>query len=266
MAAERDVVIIGAGHNGLVAANYLAKAGLRVLVVERSDRVGGACVTDEIAPGFKVSAAAYVSGLFRPQIIEDLELAKFGLRQVAFDPQGFCPFPLAHNLLGNIDGQVGGWGLVLGGMGALPDALAAAARARGVEILLRSPVERVRVRGGRAVGVRLEGGRTIDAKAVVSTADPKRTFLQLVEPDDVPAEFRRSVAAIKMHGAAMKVNCALSELPRWAAADQTPGPHHRGSTYIGPSIEYVEDSFFFQAEDGIRDYKVTGVQTCALPI
>src|SRR5881628_19855 len=71
--AERDAVVIGAGHNGLVAANYLAKAGLRVLVVERSDRVGGACVTDEIAPGFKVSAAAYVSGLFRPQIIEDLE-------------------------------------------------------------------------------------------------------------------------------------------------------------------------------------------------
>src|SRR5207244_1674557 len=134
-------------------------------------------------------------------------------------------------------------GLVLGGMGALPDALAAAARARGVEILLRSPVERIRVHEGRAVGVRLEGGRTIDAKAVVSTADPKRTFLQLVEPDDVPAEFRRAVGAIKMHGAAMKVNCALSELPRWSAADQTPGPHHRGSTYIGPSIEDVEDAF-----------------------
>ncbi len=59
--AWADVVIIGAGHNGLVAANYLAKAGLHVLVAERSDRVGGACVSDEIAPGFKVSAAAYVS-------------------------------------------------------------------------------------------------------------------------------------------------------------------------------------------------------------
>src|SRR5712692_5292835 len=94
-----DVVIIGAGHNGLVAANYLARAGLRVVIVERSDRVGGACVTDEIAPGFRVSAAAYVSGLFRLQIIEDLELAKFGLRQVAFDPQGFCPFPDGRHLL-----------------------------------------------------------------------------------------------------------------------------------------------------------------------
>src|SRR5206468_3328606 len=150
---------------------------------------------------------------------------------------------LAHSLLGSIEGQVGGWGLVLGGMGALPDALAAAARARGVEILLRSPVERVRVRGGRAVGVQLEGGRTIDAKAVVSTADPKRTFLRMLEPDQLPAEFRRSVGAIKMHGAAMKVNCALSELPRWNATEGTPGPQPRGSTYLGPSIEYVEDAF-----------------------
>src|SRR2546428_7721085 len=128
-------------------------------------------------------------------------------------------------------------------MGALPDALSAAARARGVEILLRSPVERICVQGGRAVGVRLEGGRTIDAKAVGSTADPKRTFLQMVEPEHLPVDFRRAIAAIKMHGAAMKVNCALSELPRWSAADETPGPHHRGSTYIGPSIEYVEDAF-----------------------
>src|SRR5438128_12324705 len=97
--SSADVAIIGAGHNGLVAANYLAKAGLRVVVAERSDRVGGACVTDEIAPRFKVSAAAYVSGLFRPQIIEDLELRKFGLRQVAFDPQAFCPFPDGRHLL-----------------------------------------------------------------------------------------------------------------------------------------------------------------------
>ena len=93
-----DAIIIGAGHNGLVAANYLAQAGLRVAVLERSDRVGGACVTDEIAPGFRVSAAAYVSGLFRPQIIEDLELAKYGFRQIAFDPQAFCPFPDGRHL------------------------------------------------------------------------------------------------------------------------------------------------------------------------
>lgn len=351
-------MVVGAGHNGLVAANYLAKAGLRVAVVERSDRVGGACVTDEIAPGFKVSAAAYVSGLFRPQIIQDLELEKFGLRQIAFDPQAFCPFPdrrylllwsdvertckeirrfskkdaeayrrfsdfwssfydliepmllsppaavadlmdlmrgpeaeellrrllfysaeelldeyfespevkaalanqsiighfagpsapctaftLSHNLLGNINGVVGAWGFTVGGMGGIPDALAAAARARGVQILLNAPVERILSEGGQANGVRLRDGRVLGARAVLSTADPKRTFLELADPASLPEDFLRAVRNIKIHGAAMKVNFALSELPDWAALPGGPGPQHYGSTYLCPSVQYAEEAF-----------------------
>lgn len=356
--ASWDVVIIGAGHNGLVAANYLAKAGLRVTVVERATRVGGACVTDEISPGFRVSAAAYVSGLFRPEIIKDLDLARHGLKQIAFDPQAFCPFPdgrylmlwsnidrtckeiakfskrdaeayrrydafwaefydlveptvlsppvpiadmmglmkgpeaeellrrllfysatelldeffespevktalanqsiighfsgptspctaftLSHNLLGNINGVVGAWGFVVGGMGALPEALARAARALGVEILLNTPVDQIVVHDGRAAGVRLQDGRTLEAKVVISTVDPKRTFLGMLEPEAVPSEFLEKIRRIKMHGAAMKVNCALSDLPDWRAAPGGPGPQHHGSTYICPSIEYAEDAF-----------------------
>jgi len=356
--ATWDAIIIGAGHNGLVAASYLAKAGLRVAVLERSDRVGGSCVTDEIAPGFHVSAAAYVSGLLRPQIIEDLDLASFGFRQIAYDPQMFCPFPdgrflmiwqdldrtcreigrfsradadayrryaafwsefhdliepmllsppvpvpdlvslmrgseaedllrrllfysakdlldeyfeseevkaalanqsiighfsgpsapctaftLAHNLLGHIDGQPGVWGYTVGGMGALSECLARAARARGAEILLNTPVQRIVARDGRVRGVRTADGRTFAATAVLSTADPKRTFLQLLDPDGISDEFLRSVRRIKMHGAAMKVNCALSELPRRRAAPSGPGPQHRGSTYVCPSLEYAERAF-----------------------
>ena len=353
-----DAVVIGAGHNGLVAANYLAKAGLRVTVVERSDRVGGASVTDEIAPGFKVSAAAYVSGLFRPQIIEDLDLAGYGLRQIAFDPQQFCPFPdgrylllwsdlertckeisrfskkdaegyrrytafwdsfyeliepmllaspvpiadlaglmrgpeaeelmrrllfysaeelldeyfespevktalanqsiighfagpsspctaftLSHNLLGHINGVAGAWGFTVGGMGGIPDALAKAAWALGVDILLNAPVERILTKEGRATGVRIEDGRVLEARVVLSTADPKRTFLSMVDPDVLPSEFVRAVRRIKIHGAAMKVNCALSELPDWSALPGGPGPQHRGSTYLCPSMEYAEAAF-----------------------
>lgn len=351
-------MVIGAGHNGLVAANYLAKAGLHVAVVERSDRVGGASVTDEIAPGFRVSAAAYVSGLLRPQIIEDLELERFGLRQIAFDPQQFCPFPdrryllvwsdtertcneiarfsrkdaeayrrfsdfwasfyeliepmlltspapvadlmdllrgpeaeellrrllfysaedlldeyfespevkaalanqsiighfagpsapctaftLSHNLLGNLNGNVGAWGFTVGGMGGIPDALAKAARSRGVRILLNSPVERILKNDGHAMGVRIAGGQILEAKAVLSTADPKRTFLNLMDPDALPKEFVRAIRNIKMHGAAMKVNLALSELPNWEALPEGPGPQHHGSTYLCPSIEYAEEAF-----------------------
>ena len=76
MANSYDAIIIGAGHNGLVTAAYLARAGKRVCVLERRDLVGGACVTEEIFPGFKVSTAAYVNSLFRPEIIRDLRAAR----------------------------------------------------------------------------------------------------------------------------------------------------------------------------------------------
>jgi phytoene dehydrogenase-like protein len=74
MATSYDVIVIGAGHNGLVTAAYLARAGRRVLVLERRELVGGACVTEEVWPGYKVSTASYVNSLLRPQIIRDLDL------------------------------------------------------------------------------------------------------------------------------------------------------------------------------------------------
>ena len=99
MAESYDAVIIGGGHNGLVTACYLARAGWRVLVLERRYLVGGACVTEEIFPGFKVSTAAYVNSLFRKEIIRDLRLHDYGLAVLERNPSSFTPFPDRRYLL-----------------------------------------------------------------------------------------------------------------------------------------------------------------------
>jgi phytoene dehydrogenase-like protein len=87
-----DAIVIGGGHNGLVTACYLARAKWRVLVLERRDVLGGACVTEEVFPGFKVSTAAYVNSLFRPEIVRDLELRSYGFEAIERDPASFSPF------------------------------------------------------------------------------------------------------------------------------------------------------------------------------
>src|SRR5437773_3038804 len=92
MATDFDAIIIGAGHNGLVTACYLARAGRRVLVLERRHVVGGACVTEEVFPGFKVSTAAYVNSLFRKEIIRDLKLHQHGFELLERLPSSFSPF------------------------------------------------------------------------------------------------------------------------------------------------------------------------------
>src|SRR5213596_2033656 len=99
MPAAYDVIIVGAGHNGLVTAAYLARAGMAVLVLERRHVVGGACVTEELWPGFKVSTAAYVNSLLRPEIIRDLELHRHGYELLPRNPSSFTPFPGGRYLL-----------------------------------------------------------------------------------------------------------------------------------------------------------------------
>ncbi len=94
-----DIIIVGAGHNGLVTAAYLARAGLRVLVLERRELVGGACVTEELWPGFKVSTASYVNSLLRPEVIRDLELHRHGFELLPRSPSSFTPFPDGRFLL-----------------------------------------------------------------------------------------------------------------------------------------------------------------------
>jgi phytoene dehydrogenase-like protein len=106
MPASYDAVIVGAGHNGLVTACYLAKAGRKVLVLERRYVVGGACVTEEVFPGFKVSTAAYVNSLFRKEIVRDLRLADHGFALLERNPSSFSPFPDGRHLFLGPDGAL----------------------------------------------------------------------------------------------------------------------------------------------------------------
>ena len=99
MNAKYDAIIIGAGHNGLVTAAYLARAGRKVLVLERREVIGGCVVTEELWPGFKVSTASYVNSLFRPEIIRDLELKRHGFVMLPRNPSSFTPLPDGRYLL-----------------------------------------------------------------------------------------------------------------------------------------------------------------------
>ena len=99
MNSKYDAIIIGAGHNGLVTAAYLARAGRKVLVLERRELIGGCVVTEELWPGFKVSTASYVNSLFRPEIIRDLELKRHGFAMLPRSPSSFTPLPDGRSLM-----------------------------------------------------------------------------------------------------------------------------------------------------------------------
>ena len=364
-----DAVVIGAGHNGLIAACYLARAGKKVCVLERRDVVGGAAITSEPFPGYRFSQFSYVVSLLRPEIIRDLELPRHGLKILplpstvtpldngdylagwddhdltrreihrhspldaeAYDEYsrvmaraakaikpiiGLVPpdpssmswrdlkgllklgrygaslterelhrisklvtqssadlleewfeldalkgtkaasgiigtflgprspgtaYVRLHHYMGEIDGAFRAWGFAKNGTGGVSAAIASSARALGVEIRTGAPVRNVIVRGGRAAGVALENGDELDAKVVLSAADPKRSFLQFVEARHFPDEFTAAIRGFRVRGSSGKVNLALSELPQFTCLPGE-GPLHRGAISISPSIDYVERAY-----------------------
>jgi phytoene dehydrogenase-like protein len=363
-----DAIIIGGGHNGLVTAAYLARAGRRVLVLERRELVGGCAVTEEIWPGYRVSTGAYLTSLMQERVIRDLELERYGYAVDAKDPAFFSVFPdgrhffmwqdraktlaeiakfskrdaevypayedqlerisqvvedllltappqfppqglgdaieylklagkmrglaprhivalvkiftqsaaefldewfeseqvkvtlatdgviganggprspgtayiLLHHCMGGVAGHRGLWGFVRGGMGAVSEAIATSARAKGAEIRTNAAVRQVLVRGGRAYAVVLDNGEELEASQIASNLDPKLTFLHLLAERDLPAEFIDAIRHFRIEGTSCKINLALSGLPEFTAYPGAPGPHHRATMHICPSIEYVE--------------------------
>ena len=366
-----DVTIIGGGHNGLVAAAYLAKSGLKTLVLERREVVGGGAVTEEIAPGFRVSALDHTAGPFSSEVAADLKLSQFGLemivpeaRVLALSPDGrtlaiyndtartvgelknfsandadrYPEFvnsfarigrvlaPLISMTPPSIDrpnktdlwelGKVGlafrklgkkdeyrllRWGPMAvadlvsewfetellravvaargisgafagpwsagtslgllwqaamdgsaigsatyarGGMGALATALAEAAKKAGAEIRTRASVAAVIGADGEKPKVVLEGGEEIKSRIVVSNADPRTTFLNLVDPVDLDPNFLSKMRNYRAPGTVGKLNLALESLPAFRGVNgDDPKLKLGGRIHIGPEIDYLERAF-----------------------
>jgi phytoene dehydrogenase-like protein len=151
-------------------------------------------------------------------------------------------YVLLHHYMGELDGVFRAWGFAKGGNGSVSAAIAAAAQAAGAEIRTSAPVSQVLVKGTRAIGVVLEGGEEIRAKTIVSGADPRRTFMQLVGEQHLPDEFVESIRRFRFRGSSAKVNLALAELPDFTCLPGR-GPHLRGAVSISPSVAYLERAY-----------------------
>jgi phytoene dehydrogenase-like protein len=367
-----DAIVIGAGHNGLVCAAYLARAGMRPLVLERRPVIGGASVTESPWPGYRVSSLAYVVSLLRPEIVRQLDLPRFGYHAWEIAPDYFVPFPdrrhlfiwadaertakeiarfsvadaraypafdahlsrlaslirpllavippnvgsrrprdllgqvrlvwklrglgsegaahlvrllgqsvsdllddwfeseevkaalvtqgaigtygapsmpgtayiMLHHWMGELNGNLGSWGVVRGGMGAVSEALAGAARAFGADIRTEAPVGRVVVRSGRATGVALASGEEIEAPIVVSNAHPQTTYTKLLDAASLPDGLTAGLARYRSRSGTVKINLAIGELPDFVAVPgREPGPQHSGAIELCPSVSYLERAF-----------------------
>jgi phytoene dehydrogenase-like protein len=369
-----DVVIIGAGHNGLTCAAYLGMAGLSVKVVERRTVVGGAAVTEEFCPGFRNSVAAYTVSLLNPKIIADLRLHDHGLTIVERRAQNFLPTPdgayllaaegqterniakfnaadanryaafgreldtnadllrelvlqappnlsrgfslkslgeilkagrlgnrlrslstenlrilldlftksaadyldgwfegelvkawfgfdaivgnyaspytpgtayvLLHHAFGEVNGKKRTWGHAMGGMGAITQAMARAARHHGVDIETDAPVREVLVEKGRACGVVLADGRIVRAAAVAANVNPKLLYTGMVPPDALEPAFLQHMRQWRCGSGTFRMNVALSQLPSFTALPgSTPADHHTAGIILAPSLAYMDRAY-----------------------
>jgi phytoene dehydrogenase-like protein len=160
-------------------------------------------------------------------------------------------YVLLHHVFGEVNGKSGAWGHAVGGMGAITQAMAAEARARGVEIITGAAVAQVRVEAGVARGVVLADGREIGARCVVANVNPKMLYLDLIEPSVLDDEFVTRMRNYRCESATFRMNVALSELPDFSAArGTTVMPHHQAGIIMAPSLAYMERAYFDARTDG----------------
>lgn len=162
--------------------------------------------------------------------------------------------PFFHMALGELEGELGAWRLVKGGMGNISEAMASFARSRGAAILTDAPVARILTEDGRATGVRLADGRRFRSRCVLANTDPKRTFLKLMAPDDLDPTFAGDIRRLRMGHCSLRLSLALKGLPdiRFFPSGEE-GPWHRADISVFPDMQGMEASFFAAAQGRMTD-------------
>ena len=197
-----------------------------------------------------MSAADYLDEWFETDALKGTKSAS-GIIGTFMGPRSpGTAYVLLHHYMGEIDGAFRAWGFAKGGTGGISEAIASAARSFGVEIRLNAGVSQVIVKNGQAVGVALENGDEVYAKVIASSLDPKRTFLKLVEPKDLPTDFIDGIRKYKIQGSSGKVNLALDRLPNFTCMPGV-GRHpstslragYYGAISISPSVDYIERAY-----------------------
>jgi phytoene dehydrogenase-like protein len=223
----------------------------------RAAKVGGRvrkldmALRRELLALFSMSAGDYLDNWFESDPIK----AVYGFDGIVGNyASPYTPgsaYVLLHHVFGEVNGKRGAWGHAIGGMGAITQAMARSASARGVTIRTGTPVREVLVESGRAVGVLTESGETLRANAVISNLNPRLLYTRLIDPAALPADFREHMSHFRCGSGTFRMNVALAELPDFTCLPgKSAGDHHTAGIIIAPTLKYMERAYFDAREHG----------------
>ena len=217
----------------------------------RAARIGGRLrkldmsLKRELLALFAMSAGDYLDRWFESAPVKAVYGFDGVVGNYASPYSGGSGYVLLHHVFGEVNGKKGAWGHALGGMGAITQAMARSAHARGAVLRLNTPVRQVLVEGGRAVGVITESGETLRAAAVISNLNPKLLYLNMFEPRALPAEFRERIGYYRCGSGTFRMNVALAELPDFTCLPgRQPADHHTAGIILAPTLAYMERAYF----------------------